>query len=252
MHGKHKGHGGPASLTTRRCPGAGLGTAGTDGRRRALSPTPSTKRLSRGRPHQRGVAFPASDPPQGSVGFTRGSPSDPLSRGYLVSPRLLSMGEAPRLTSNWKSGIASASRGGVSGTHTPGPAHRDLRHSPPCDSGRRHCDGTLDSEKGTARLPCSQNNTLADNCWIAFKQFCLHTSKNAPDYGFYSHVQTTSTEPRPAAEENQGTWRRVLPLLQGLGPRRQGPLRHAPQGGRGGEPATLQPSPPPPRLFQQR
>lgn len=117
VHGKHKGHGGPASLTTRRCPGAGLGTAGTDGRRRALYPTPSTKRLSLGRPHRRGVAFPASDPPQGSVGFTRGSPSDPLSRGYLVSPRLLRMGEAPRLTSNCKSGTASASRGGLWYSH---------------------------------------------------------------------------------------------------------------------------------------
>ena len=119
------------------------------------SPTPSTERLSLGRPHQRGAAFPASDPPQGSVGFTLGSPSDPLSRGYLVSPRLLRTGEAPRLTSNWKSGTASASRGGLSGIHTPGPVHRDPRHSPPPGSGRRHCDVTPDSGKGTAHLPCS-------------------------------------------------------------------------------------------------
>lgn len=61
---------------------------------------------------------------------------------------------------------------------------------------------TLNTEKGTAHLPCYKNNTLADNYWIAFKQFCLHTSKNTFDYGFYSLAETTSTKPSPAAKEN--------------------------------------------------
>lgn len=57
-------------------------------------------------------------------------------------------------------------------------------HSPLPGSGWWHCDVTPNTEKGTAHLPCYQNNTLTDNCWIAFKQCCLHTSKNTLDYGF--------------------------------------------------------------------
>lgn len=80
-------------------------------------------------------------------------------------------------------------------------------HSPLPGSGWLHCDMTPNAEKGTAHLPCYQNNTLADNYWIAFKHFCLHTSKNTLDYSFYSHVRTTSTKPSPAAKENLGPWR---------------------------------------------
>lgn len=91
------------------------------------------------------------------------------------------MGKVPHLTSNWKSGASLIRVGNIVLVFTqaaqPGLCTGTRSHSPPPGSGWRHCDAP-NAEKGTARLPCYQNNTLADNYWIAFKQCCLHTSKN--------------------------------------------------------------------------
>lgn len=113
-------------------------------------------------------------------------------------------GKAQHGTSDWKPGPPPWYCECCSGIHTaaqPGLCTGTHFHSPPPGSGWRHCDVTPNTEKGTAHLPCYQNNTLVDNYWIAFKQFCLHTSQNALDCGFYSHVESTSTRPAPQLRE---------------------------------------------------
>lgn len=72
---------------------------------------------------------------------------------------------------------------------------------------------TPNAEKGTAHLPCYQNNTLADNDWIAFKQFCLHTSKNALDYSFLSTSKLHLHLPSPARQRRKTKARGVSAAL---------------------------------------
>lgn len=224
MHGKHKGHTGlhPSPDGCLQEP------AWLPGWPRAASPLGrnrpevvlggslffNTKLLTLGCPHQSDLAFQHprggappgvsrsdSDLPKVSLCFAPSLPWKPLQptkqRVFSVT-KTWKGGKAQHGTSDWKpgpppwyceccSGIHTvAQRGLCTGTHF---------HSPPPGSGWRHCDVTPNTEKGTAHLPCYQNNTLVDNYWIAFKQFCLHTSQNALDCGFYSHVKSTSTRP---------------------------------------------------------
>lgn len=225
MHGNTRPQD-PASLARRGCPqqpawlpSLAQGSWATPGNGLEVSEPPffDTNRLTLAGLHQPDVAFSASQcgvahPPKVCLRSALRLPQKPPHPDHqraLSITKTSKDGQVPRLTSNWKPG------GTLLRIHTGGPTGRVVCtgtrfHSAMPGSAQRHCDVTPGAEKGTAHLPCYQNNTLADNCWTAFKQFCLHTSKNARHYAFYSPGEQHL--PGPAQPLSNLRHRAPLPL----------------------------------------